>query len=598
MIEFISLSLRNFMSYGNNTTILDFNTSGTTLIVGEDLDNTTNGQGGNGVGKTTLINALTFAVYDKPISKVKVDELINNVNKKNMEVSVTFKKGDWYYRIVRARKMKAGAQGNYVKLFERLGDLDFEQTDEKTLDSIANTDKRIQAIMGMTYDMFVRIVVVSANHTPFLDLPVSHPTQANQTDFIERLFELTVLSEKATALKDSIKSTEETLKIQKIKMEQLAKEDSRLKDQVKSARLRVINWEKSNEDTISTLEKKLEKVASIDFDSERQLHDELKLLETEVSNIISKQKELEKSISKYNKIKQEMDRDLLHLNDEKCPYCLQQYQNVKSKIAECEVILTEAQSKLLEYVGDLQSIDDEAAIKIENKLRVKKQITVNNLEELLEVKNQSQSIRDKIADMKTAVNPFLEPLDELENVVLDKVSYDEINRLTKYLDHQQFLVKLLTKKDSFVRKTFLNKNLPFLNGRLQLYLSQLGLSHKVEFTHEMTAEISQFSRPMSFGSLSNGQRARVNIALSMAFRDVLQKLHTPVNICLLDEVLDVGLDQVGVQSAARMLKRKARDEQLCMFIVSHRDEVESSFDRTMTIQMNKGFSYIKDELIE
>ncbi len=154
---------------------------------------------------------------------------------------------------------------------------------------------------------------------------------------------------------------------------------------------------------------------------------------------------------------------------------------------------------------------------------------------------------------------------------------------------------MLTKKDSFVRKALLNKNIPFLNQRLAHYLGDLGLSHTVEFTHEMTAHISQFGRPMDFGNLSNGQAARVNIALSFAFRDVLQSLHEKINICMLDEVLDVGLDPVGVQAAAKMLTRKARDENLALFIISHRDEIDGAFDRKLIIQMSKGFSYIRYE---
>jgi DNA repair exonuclease SbcCD ATPase subunit len=117
----------------------------------------------------------------------------------------------------------------------------------------------------------------------------------------------------------------------------------------------------------------------------------------------------------------------------------------------------------------------------------------------------------------------------------------------------------------------------------------------VEFTHEMTASISQFGRPLDFGNLSNGQRARVNIALSFAFRDVLQSIHDHINVCMLDEVLDVGLDAIGVQAAARMLKHKARDEGLSMYVISHRDEIDSAFDHRMTVQMSKGFSYIKFE---
>jgi DNA repair exonuclease SbcCD ATPase subunit len=133
-----------------------------------------------------------------------------------------------------------------------------------------------------------------------------------------------------------------------------------------------------------------------------------------------------------------------------------------------------------------------------------------------------------------------------------------------------------------------------LNNRLRHYLTVLGLPHKVEFTHEMTARISQLSNELDFGNLSAGQRARVNFALSLAFKDVLQNLHTKINVCLFDEVLDVGLDSVGVQAAARLLKQKARAENLSFYIISHRDEIDRAFDRTLAVQLSKGFSYIKE----
>lgn len=113
-IEFLSLSIRNFLSYGNNTTIFPLSKLGTTLIVGEDLDYTSEGTGGNGVGKTTLINALAYAVYDKPVSDISKDKLVNNINNKNMEVTVDFKIGEDLYKIKRERKSKVGAAGNNV----------------------------------------------------------------------------------------------------------------------------------------------------------------------------------------------------------------------------------------------------------------------------------------------------------------------------------------------------------------------------------------------------------------------------------------------------------------------------------------------------
>ena len=133
-LKLISIAMRNFMSYGNNVTVVRLDQPGTTFIVGKDLDNTTNGTGSNGVGKTTILNAIVYALYNRALSEdVTVDGLINNINKKNMEVTLDFSIGDMCYRIVRARKMKSGPSGNYVRFYSRLGDFEFEEKDDSSL---------------------------------------------------------------------------------------------------------------------------------------------------------------------------------------------------------------------------------------------------------------------------------------------------------------------------------------------------------------------------------------------------------------------------------------------------------------------------------
>ena len=595
MLRFISLTMRNFLSYGNQTTVVQLERAGTTLIVGEDLDNTSNGQGANGVGKTVIINALAYAVYDKPVSNISKDNLVNNINKKNMEVTVTFEKNGMFYMIRRVRKSKSYAAGNYVELYERAGDTNFTKEDEITPDSVGNTNRKIQDIVGIPYDLFVRIVVFSATLIPFLDLPVRHATAANQTGIIEELFDITTLSEKAELLKTQIKEAETNVSGKKSRILMLEKEHMRHAEQVKSAKRRVIAWEKQNEKDIEDLEATLSKVANVDIEGQRKLHDELVDIEKELNASLEAQRKIEKSIKSSAKNQVSIEEELEHLRDQRCPYCLQKYEDAEQKITECEESIQASIDKIDVLSINLDETDKQVAKLTKKHKLVKNKITVPNLEELLEIKNQSSTMTDKLKELKNATNPFIEPLDELEAVELDTIEYDEVNELTKHIEHQKFLLKLLTKKDSFVRKVLLNKNIPFLNSRLQQYLIDLGLPHTVEFTHQLTAEISQFGRPMDFGNLSNGQRARVNLALSFAFRDVLQSLHTRINVCMLDEVLDVGLDAVGVQNAARMLKRKGRDESLSLYIISHRDEIDSAFENTMTIQMTKGFSYIKED---
>lgn len=584
-IEFKTLSFRNFMSYGKNQTTINFLQPGTTLILGENLDETANGQLSNGVGKTAIMNALTYVLYDKPISDIKVDDLINNINGKDMEVIVEFSKGNNEYRIERRRRSGKTGRENHVMLFVN--------GENKTRDSIKNTDLAIEEIIGMPYDMFVRIVVISAIHTPFLDMPVSSHYQANQTDFIERLFNLTILSEQALLLKDLIKSTEDSLNIQKTRIEQLEKEHVRYNEQLKAMKNRVETWNNTTKTTIKMHEKQLAEIESIDIEFEQQIQKEIDELERKIREIQQEKKQLKTMIQRYEKMIEQSSHELKHLTEQRCPYCLQPYADAHLKIEQCKTTLEESTKKHSEFLKELELTEEDEKDLLKLLKISKKKQKIENIEELLKIHSQKHTIIQKIQDLKKSVNPFLEPLEELINSPIEQIDYTNINTLKKIQDHQQFLLKLLTKKDSFVRKALLNKNLPFLNSRLHHYLSQLGLAHKVEFTHEMTANISLFGRPLSFGNLSNGQRARVNLALSFAFRDVLQKLHTPINICMLDEVLDVGLDSVGVQAAARMLKRKAREENLNIYIISHRgDDIGDIFDKRLVVQMKNGFSNI------
>lgn len=588
MIKFISLSLRNFLSYGNNTTIIQLDRPGTTLIVGEDLDNTSNGQGANGTGKTAIINALTYAIYDKPISNISKDNLINNINKKNMEVVIEFiANNNKHYIIKRTRKTKVGAAGNTVHLFEDGKDI--------TPDSAANTNALIEHIIGIPYELFVRIVVFSASHTPFLDLPTKSTHAANQTDIIEELFGLTTLTQKANTLKDIIKDTETKIQTKRVKIETLEKEHVRYQQQLDSAKKRVETWNVQTQQQIQVLKAKLAQLDEVDIESQKSLHETLKEISTNLNKALEHKRTIEKNLKDLVNLYSKAEKDLSHLRDAKCPYCLQQYANASAKIKETEQQIEKMFQQIETYTTNLNHTSEQISTLSHQYKDIKQQITIDNIEELLSIKNESEHIKKKIEELQSTINPHLDALNELEKIKIEKIDYDDINKITKEADHQRFLLKLLTKKDSFVRKALLNKNIPYLNARLQYYLTQLGLTHKVEFTHEMTASISQFGRTLDFGNLSAGQRARVNLALSFAFRDVLLNLHTKINICLLDEVLDVGLDAIGVQAAARLLKRKARDEGISMYIISHRDEIDGAFDNTLTIQLSKGFSYIKED---
>jgi DNA repair exonuclease SbcCD ATPase subunit len=295
------------------------------------------------------------------------------------------------------------------------------------------------------------------------------------------------------------------------------------------------------------------------------------------------------------KLRTDLFDKIKELNKMENPFSADDVKDLDARIAELDKELEAVDIHLQDLITDRDNTEADLVVEQEYLDGIISKIEFDSLESLYKVKGEIEQLTSKLDDLKNAKNPHMESFKELKAVKLEPIDMDSVNALDKKLTHQNYLLKLLTKKDSFIRKNLLNKNLTFLNQRLRGYLSDLGLPHRVEFTQEMTAHISQFGRQLDFGNLSSGQKARVNLALSFSFRDVLQRSLDSVNVCMLDEVLDVGLDSVGVQNAAHMLKRKSRDDDLTLFIISHRDEVSGIFDKTLTVRMEKGFSNIIQE---
>ena len=721
-VIFRQLTMRNFMSYGNNDTTLDLDFNEPTLIVGRNLDAVVNGQvDSNGAGKSAILDALSFALYDKTISNKEKANLINVVNKKNMEVSLTFEKDNKTYKIVRMRKSKTKAD---IRLF--ILDENGEWLD-KTLDSIANNNAEIVRIIGIPYEIFSRIIVFSASFQPFLDLPSRHASKASQTSIMEELFGFTELSEKAELLKALIKETKaDFTRIQELQ-EQALQEIDRHAAQVETAKQRVHDWDVDHKSDIEGRTNAVKKLEGIDFDAERdalakltEANDRLKERKSMLSNLRDKQKDriqqrknldarvealaestekvamIEKAVDfdaewnilveiqstqlesthqydvaeshekEYEKAKKQfakLENELGHLVDDKCPYCLQQFEGGEDKIKDineelkdlteqmnglrqAQTSAKEKEAKLDAEVEELKkksmfkgdsneydavfenyekhkriveshSDDEEDAITLdgaiselgdgiegvmgeiseieEDVLVLTATVKYDSVAELERDAARLDAAKEALEELKEATNPHKDVLKELEEIEFNTDRSAELNELEETLRHQEFLLKLLTKKDSFVRKSLLDRSLPYLNKRLMHYLDILGLKHRVEFLPDMTAQISQFGTALDFGSLSSGQRARVNLALAFAFRDVLQARYGKVSFCMLDECLDTGLGNVGVQLAAKMIKDIASEDEMSMFVISHRDEIANMFPKKLTVELKNGFSKIVND---
>jgi ABC-type lipoprotein export system ATPase subunit len=222
----------------------------------------------------------------------------------------------------------------------------------------------------------------------------------------------------------------------------------------------------------------------------------------------------------------------------------------------------------------------------------KQQLKFDSERQMIQKQSELESLHKQLVTEKARVNPYSEPLTQMKAMKLPETKEKELDELSKLMEHQDFLVKLLTKKDSFIRKSLLQKNLPLLNTRLKIYLEKMGLPHKVSFMENMSAQIKQFDTELEYNQLSSGQKARINLALCFAFRDVLQYRHGSVNFCMLDECLDVGLGNTGVLLAAKLIKEIADEQKLSLFVISHRDEASAMFARRLEIEYRNGFSTI------
>jgi DNA repair exonuclease SbcCD ATPase subunit len=187
-------------------------------------------------------------------------------------------------------------------------------------------------------------------------------------------------------------------------------------------------------------------------------------------------------------------------------------------------------------------------------------------------------------------DPYEEQIVEMAQQALQEVNYVELNRLTRLQEHQEFLLKLLTSTDSFIRKKIIEQNLSYLNSRLTHYLDRIGLPHTVVFQNDLTVSIEELGRELDFDNLSRGERNRLILSMSWAFRDVWESLYKPINVLFIDEMIDNGMDTQGVENALALLKKMSRDRHKSIWLVSHKDELAGRVENILKVVKENGFT--------
>jgi DNA repair exonuclease SbcCD ATPase subunit len=578
MIHVKNLTVKNFMSVGNSTQAINFDRKDLTLVLGENLD--LGGDGSrNGTGKTTIINALSYALYGVALSNIRKDNLINRTNGKNMLVTIEFEKDGIDYRIERGRKPNTMAF--YV------GGQEQEITDESQGDS-RETQAEIERMLGMSYDMFKHIVALNTYTEPFLSLKAN-----DQRTIIEQLLGITMLSEKADALKEQLKATRDAITQEEYRIKAVTDANARIQEQIEATRRRQTLWNNKRLSEINELKSALDLVGDIDIDSELAAHDALDAWNktAQKKNEIGKWKvacetEQVKLLKTLDKLKSEIEK----LEKHECYACGQPIHDSKH-----EEVLEEKRSTLketaLQYLANDEQLHAHTdALELLGELGSHPRVFYDRKEDAINHRNTVANLKQQLEAKQNNHDPYAEQIQEMKTQAVEKINYDVINELANVREHQDFLLKLLTNKDSFIRKRIIDQNLSYLNSRLSQYLDRIGLPHTVKFNNDLTVSIEELGRELDFDNLSRGERNRLILSLSWAFRDVWESLYQPINLLFIDEVIDTGMDSSGVENSLAILKKMAREGNRSVWLVSHKDELAGRVNNVLSVVKENGFT--------
>ena len=571
------------MSVGAATQGIDFDRRDLTLVLGENLD--LGGDGSrNGTGKTTIINALSYSLYGTALSNIRKDNLVNKTNGKNMLVSLDFVVGSQQYRIERGRKP------NVLRFF--VNNQEQAATDNAQGDS-RETQEAIEQTLGLSHDMFKHILALNTYTEPFLSLKAN-----DQRTIIEQLLGITMLSERADRIKELNRQTKDAITQEEFRIRAVQDANKRIEEQITALKRRHTLWTTKHAQDIQELEKALTALQEIDIDSEIAAHREHKTWDQkrkDINELAGQISRIKLDIGREEKSISKLSKEIQTLENHECHTCGQAFHDTKHQqvLATKQTDLDSAGAACQEYTQLLSEL--ETAHTSLGVLGRPPKMFYDHEEDAIKHRSTLSNLQQQIDSKRTEADPYSEQIEEMVAQALQTVSYDVLNELTRLQEHQDFLLKLLTSKDSFIRKKIIEQNLGYLNARLTYYLDRIGLPHTVVFQNDLTVSIEELGRELDFDNLSRGERNRLILSMSWAFRDVYESLYQPINVLFIDEMIDSGLDTQGVESSLALLKQMSRERHKSIWLVSHRDELAGRVENILRVVKEKGYtSYSTD----
>ena len=581
MLTIKEITVKNFMSVGNSTQSINFSNKNLILVLGENMDLGGDDAGArNGSGKTTIINALSYVFFGEALTNIRRDNLVNKTNERHMLVSVKFTKNNVDYTIERGRK--PGIFKFYANNIEQNTENNEAQGENR------ETQNEINKLVGMTLAMFKNIIALNTYTQPFLAT-----RQAEQREIIEQLLGITLLSQKADLLKEKQRVTKQQLMEEKMRIDSRIASNEKIQESIDSLKLRSSAWQTQKDEDIQKFNEAILELEKVDIKVELDSHKKLQKHNENYIKLLSLQKEKAYHEDSLTKAKSTVDKtvtDLEFAEAAKCPTCEQELHDDKHThlVGKLKTTLTESKTDVEKLKSDLAKIQQ--SIDIIGDLGNTPDTYYDNIDEAYNHKGSLKDLKRQLSQTDKKEDPYAEQIEELNKSAIQKVDYTTANEMEDLNRHQEFLYKLLTAKDSFIRTRIIEQNLTYLNQRLAYYLAQVKLPHTVVFQPDLTVQIEELGRELDFDNLSRGERNRLILSLSWAFRDVWESLYQQINLLFIDELIDAGMDSSGVETSMAVLKDMSRTQNKNIFLISHKDELISRVNSVLKVIKENGFT--------
>ena len=571
MIIFKTIRWRNFLSTGNQFIIVSFQKSPTNLIVGA-----------NGAGKSTILDALTFVLYNKPFRKIKKAQLINTVNEKECEVQIEFEIQGKIYTIVRGMK---------PTLFEIYIDGKKQDQFANQIDQQAHLENNI---LRLNYKSFTQTTILgSATFVPFMQLGNS-----DRRAIVEDVLDIKIFSGMAKILRDKISRANTQIRELTIKKEMI-------EEKIEMQKNFIADLDKSGKKRIKDTK---EKIAIMFEDTSGLMGENTKydnLIKTKYQPELENLSSARASLKKMNTIKAKLEQRIQNITSEhkffkenvSCPTCEQKIEEefrlnkieyIEGKVKE----INSAYKDLTKYINEEQKRDSKF-LEINNKItQLTNDISTNNFKisqyqrQIRDYESEIQEITEQIANRNTERATLKSLKGDLTSVEKDKSKH------TENIDYLEFANSMM--KDSGVKAKIIRRYLPVMNQKINHYLQMMDFYINFTLDEQFNEKIkSPIHEKFSYESFSEGEKMRIDLAILFTWRDIAKmKNSSSTNILILDEIFDSSLDSNGTDEFTKIIKYVIKDAYV--FMISHKvDELTDRLDNLITFEKMNGFSKVR-----